>query len=115
MSAPPDNDEAARLPCLTTGTPAAAVTIAAIVDRFTVLTPSPPVPTMSTVSPTSWRDALSGIGSAWPSMTSASSITSADVGTFTCIATAKAAIWAALASPVMIRSMAQAAWPRVRS
>ncbi|OBJ07180.1 hypothetical protein A5625_16890 [Mycobacterium sp. 1465703.0] len=112
MSAPPDNDEAARLPCLATGTPAAAATIAAIVDRFTVFTPSPPVPTMSTVSS---RMAPAGIGSAWFSITSASSMTSAEVGPFTCIATAKAAIWAALASPAMIWSMAQAACPRVRS
>ena len=50
MSAPPLRDEAARLPCLTTGTPAAATTMAAMVERFTVLEPSPPVPTTSTVS-----------------------------------------------------------------
>ncbi|ANH28648.1 hypothetical protein AFC81_17095 [Mycobacterium avium subsp. paratuberculosis] len=112
MSAPPESDDAARLPCLTTGTPAAAATIAAIVDRLRVLTPSPPVPTMSTVSS---RIAPAGNGSAWFSITSASSMTSAEVGTFTCIATAKAAIWAGLASPVMIWSMAQAACPRARS
>jgi hypothetical protein len=35
---------------LITGTPHAATTMAAMVDRFTVLAPSPPVPTMSTVS-----------------------------------------------------------------
>lgn len=40
--------DAARLPCLTTGTLQAATTMEAIVDRFTVLAPSPPVPTMST-------------------------------------------------------------------
>ena len=50
MSAPPLCEDAARLPCLTTGTPAAATTIAAIVEMFTVLDRSPPVPTMSTVS-----------------------------------------------------------------
>ncbi|BBX37945.1 hypothetical protein MMAGJ_72270 [Mycolicibacterium mageritense] len=50
VSAPPESDDAARLPCLTTGTPHAATTIAAMVDRLTVLAPSPPVPTMSTVS-----------------------------------------------------------------
>ncbi|SIL54703.1 Uncharacterised protein [Mycobacteroides abscessus subsp. abscessus] len=48
VSAPPASEDAARLPCLTTGTPQAATTMAAIVDRFTVLAPSPPVPTMST-------------------------------------------------------------------
>ncbi|OMC56679.1 hypothetical protein A5747_07155 [Mycobacterium sp. IS-836] len=106
MSAPPDSDDAARLPCLTTGTPAAATTIAAIVDRLTVLTPSPPVPTMSTVSS---RIASAGIRSAWLSMTSASSLTSAEVGPFIFIATANAAIWAGAAFPVMIWSIAQAA------
>ncbi|BDD99585.1 hypothetical protein MFTT_36790 [Mycolicibacterium fortuitum subsp. fortuitum] len=50
VSAPPDSEDAARFPCLITGTPHAATTMAAMVDRFTVLAPSPPVPTMSTVS-----------------------------------------------------------------
>ena len=50
MSAPPLFDDAARLPCLTTGTPAAATTTAAMVDKLTVLARSPPVPTTSTVS-----------------------------------------------------------------
>ncbi|BBX96906.1 hypothetical protein MLAC_22000 [Mycobacterium lacus] len=94
VSAPPDSDDAARLPCLTTGTPAAATTIAAMVDRLTVLTPSPPVPTMSTVSS---RTAARGIWRAWLSMTSASSLTSVAVGTFIFIATANAAICAGLA------------------
>ncbi|GAB3001836.1 hypothetical protein MBOU_32830 [Mycobacterium bourgelatii] len=111
MSAPPDKDDAARLPCLITGTPAAATTSEAIVDRLTVLTPSPPVPTMSTVSP---RIASAGIGRACLSITSASSVTSAAVGTFIFIATAKPAIWAGLAAPLMIWSIAQAACPRAR-
>ena len=51
---------------------------------------------------------------AWLSMTSASSPTSAAVGTFIFIATANAAIWAGRALPVMIWSMAQAAWPRTK-
>ncbi|OBH00531.1 hypothetical protein A5696_15895 [Mycobacterium sp. E2699] len=112
MSAPPDSDDDARLPCLTTGTPAAATTIAAMVDRLTVLTPSPPVPTMSTASS---GTAPAGIGRAWRSITSASSLTSAALGTFIVIATAKAAIWARPAAPAMISSMAQAAWPRPSS
>ncbi|OBI82440.1 hypothetical protein A9X00_07640 [Mycobacterium sp. 1245805.9] len=112
MSAPPDSDDAARLPCLTTGTPAAATTIDAIVDRLTVLTPSPPVPTMSTASS---GIPAAGNERAWLSMASASSPTSAAVGTFIVIATANAAIWAGLASPDMIWSMAQPACPRARS
>jgi len=89
VSAPPDSDDAARFPCLTTGTPAAATTIAAIVDRFTVLAPSPPVPTMSTVAVP-----MTSVGTrrACLSMMSASSVTSADVGRFIFIDTANAAI-----------------------
>ncbi|OOK67949.1 hypothetical protein BZL29_6657 [Mycobacterium kansasii] len=95
----PDNDDAARLPCLTTGTPAAATTMAAIVDRLTVLIPSPPVPTTSTASSgTAWA----GIGRAWSSITPANSATSSAVGTFIVIATANAAICAGRAAPVMI-------------
>ena len=89
VSAPPDNDEAARFPCLTTGTPAAAVTIDAIVDKLTVFAPSPPVPTTSTVS----VPILSvGTRRACLSMMSASSVTSAEVGRFIFIATPNAAI-----------------------
>ena len=47
-SAEPHIDDAALLPCLTTRAPAAVVTMAAIVEIFTVLKPSPPVPTIST-------------------------------------------------------------------
>ncbi|GAB5900010.1 hypothetical protein OKHIL_58190 [Mycolicibacterium mageritense] len=106
VSAPPESDDAARLPCLTTGTPHAATTIAAIVDRLTVLAPSPPVPTMSTVSvpicPVGTRRACD-------SMMSASSPTSPEFGRFIFIATANAEIWAGVATPVMIWSIAQAA------
>jgi hypothetical protein len=108
VSAPPDNEDAARLPCLITGTPAAATTIAAIVDRFTVFAPSPPVPTTSTVSLP-----MSAVGTrrACLSMMSASSATSADVGRFIFIATPNAAIWAGVATPVITWSIAQAACP----
>ncbi len=47
-SAPPLFDDAARLPCLTTATPEAAMTIDVIVEMFTVCDRSPPVPTTST-------------------------------------------------------------------
>ena len=46
----PDSEETARLPCLATGTPAPAATMAAQVETLKVLWPSPPVPTMSTAS-----------------------------------------------------------------
>ncbi|BBY15381.1 hypothetical protein MLIT_09730 [Mycolicibacterium litorale] len=106
VSAPPDSDDAARLPCFTTGTPLAATTIAAIVDRFTVLQPSPPVPTMSTVSVP-----IRSVGTrrACRSIVSANSVTSAGVGRLSFIATAKPAICAGVATPVMIWSIAQPA------
>ena len=47
-SADPDLELAARFPCLTTFAPAAAATIAAVVEMLIVLKPSPPVPTVST-------------------------------------------------------------------
>ena len=47
-SAEPQIDEAARLPCLATGTPAPATTIAATVEMLNVPLRSPPVPHVST-------------------------------------------------------------------
>src|SRR6185503_18936596 len=111
VSAPPDSDDAARLPCLTTGTPAAAQTMAAMVDRLTVLAPSPPVPTTSTVSVP-----ILSVGTlrACFSIMSASSLTSAAVGRFIFIATPNAAICAGVAALVMIWSIAQPASPVAR-
>ncbi|BCI53918.1 hypothetical protein NIIDNTM18_31960 [Mycolicibacterium litorale] len=99
------------MPCFITGTPAAATTIAAIVDRLTVLAPSPPVPTMSTVS---LPMVSVGMRRACRSITSANSVTSADVGRLSFIATANPAIWAGVAAPVMIWSIAQPACPVAR-
>src|SRR5437763_542912 len=49
-SAAPERDESARLPCVTTGTPAPATMKEAQVDTLTEPEPSPPVPTTSTAS-----------------------------------------------------------------
>ena len=66
-SADPEDDEAARLPCLTTVSPAPATTSADIVEMLTVCDRSPPVPTMSTVRPgTVIRTACCSIVSARP-------------------------------------------------
>ena len=46
-SAVPDLEEAARLPCLATFTPAAAMTKAEVVEILKLFDPSPPVPTIS--------------------------------------------------------------------
>ena len=50
-SAAPQAEDAARLPCLTTLAPAAAATIAAMVEMLTVFDRSPPEPTTSTAGP----------------------------------------------------------------
>ena len=54
-SAEPDAELTARLPCFATAAPAAAATIAAAVEMFSVRPPSPPVPTTSTTSSRSGR------------------------------------------------------------
>ena len=49
-SADPTEDDAARLPCLATGTPHPATAKAAIVETLTLCSWSPPVPTTSIAS-----------------------------------------------------------------
>ena len=49
-SAAPDLEDAARLPCFATGTPAAAMTMEAVVEILKEFAPSPPVPTISSTS-----------------------------------------------------------------
>ena len=67
----PDDELAARFPCLTTGTPDAAATTAAMVDTFTVPNRSPPVPTMSsTAGSTGSGSAASRIASRKPTISS---------------------------------------------
>ncbi len=100
-SAAPHLLDAARLPCLTTGAPAPAMTMAAIVEMLTVLARSPPVPTMSTArSGTCTRTACA-------SMLSARPVTSDAVSPLARSATAKPANCAGVASPLMIRSITQ--------
>ena len=105
----PQADDAARLPCLTTGAPAPATTRAAIVEMFTEWERSPPVPTMSTAGPgTSIRWAAASIAAARPDI-------SAAVSPLLRSATAKAAIWAGVASPAMTSPIAHWAAPASRS
>ena len=93
--------DAARLPCLTTGAPAPAITTAAIVEMLTVFARSPPVPTMSTArTGTSTRTACDSMLSTRPD-------TSAAVSPLARSATAKPASWADVASPAIIRSITQ--------
>ncbi len=101
--------EADRLPCLTTVTPAPAATIAAIVEMFTENDRSPPVPTTSSVRPST----ASGV--AWAYIASTRPCTSSTVSPFERRATAKPAIWTGVALPARISPIAQAAWSPDRS
>ena len=101
-SAAPHADEAARLPCLTIGTPAEAATMVAIVDTLTVCAPSPPVPTRSVTGPGML------IGVAKLSIDAARPDISAAVSPLARSATPKPAICAGVAAPSMISFMAHA-------
>ena len=66
-SADPHDDEAARLPCLTTRVPVPAAAMADMVEMLTEFDRSPPVPTTSTAGPgTSMRRACDSIASTKP-------------------------------------------------
>ena len=103
VSAVPAIDEAARAPCLTTFAPAAAATIAAIVEMLTVFARSPPVPTMSTAS------GSRVIGVALASIASASPEISSSVSPFARSAVSIAAICTSDARPERISVSAQVA------
>ncbi len=101
-SAEPHADDAARLPCLAIRTPAAAATMVAIVEMFTVCAPSPPVPTRSVTGPVTENGvACASIDAARPDI-------SAAVSPLARSATPKPAICAGVAAPSMISFMAQA-------
>ena len=98
----PLREEAARLPCLATLTPPAAATRAAVVEMLKLCAPSPPVPTISTISmPVSTFVAWSRMAAAQPAI---SSIVSALV-LLVERAAKKAAFWVAVVSPLMISFM----------
>src|SRR5262249_38357370 len=104
-SAEPHADDAARLPCFATRTPAPAATSAARVEMLTVPDRSPPVPHVSTTGP---PGPSSGMSTVWAncSIVRASAASSADVSPLARSATAKPAIWASVASPARIVAMA---------
>ena len=92
-SAEPQAEVMARLPCLATGTPAAATTKAAAVEMLKVLLPSPPVPQVSTApAGASTRSTRSRIAAAKPA-------SSSTVSPRIRRATSIAASWAGDASP----------------
>src|SRR4051812_48598761 len=102
-SADPDADDAARLPCLHTGTPAPATTKAAMVDTFTLWLRSPPVPQVSMAS------GLTCTGSANASMVRTRPVISSTVSPRVRRAMAKPAIWAEVAFPSKMSASAAAA------
>ena len=81
-SAVPTDDDAARLPCLHTGTPHPAVMKAASVVTLMLASRSPPVPTRSTTGPPAWTP--SGQGTAASTMARASPVTSSAVSPLAC-------------------------------
>lgn len=104
----------ARLPCLATLSPAPATTKAVVVDTLKVPAPSPPVPTVSTKSSPSAR-ARQATGVALSRITRAAPAISARHSPFMRRATRKAPIWAGVACPSMIWSMAAIICSSLRS
>ncbi len=94
---------------MTTRAPAPAATIAAIVEMFTDIDRSPPVPTTSRSRPGT------EIWVARAYIASTSPVISSMVSPLARSATAKPAIWAGVASPPRISPIAQPAWSAVRS
>ena len=120
-SAEPQSEDTERLPCLATRSPAPATTKAVAVDTLKVPEASPPVPQVSmsisrsvpvapTTSPAAWRTLTT-----FSRMTWAKPISSSTVSPFMRSAVRKAAIWALVAAPDMMASIAAAASMRVRS
>ena len=102
QSAVPQSEEAARLPCLAIFTPAAAQTMAVVVEILKLWAPSPPVPTISSRSRLCVsRVALSRIAAAQP-------VISSMVSAFVLLvdsAARKAAFWVGVVSPLIISLM----------
>ena len=99
MSAEPLWDDAARFPCLATRAPAAAATIAAMVEMLTVWDRSPPVPQVSTTGPSTSRGTPAFI------IPVTSPDTSPEVSPLARSATRNAAVFAAGAPPASISAI----------
>ena len=112
-SAEPQLDDAARLPCLHTGTPAPATTRLARVETLMVWLRSPPVPTTSTAR--ARTSSSSGTSSAAASMAARSPVSSSTDSPFMRSATTKPASCAGVAVPCRISAMAARACSVVRS
>ena len=93
-SALPEADASDLLPCLATGMPEAAATMATAVEQLNVVRP-PPVPQVSISSPST----LGEICSQFARIALAIEATSRIVGPFISKATRKPAIWTSVISP----------------
>ena len=120
-SADPQSEETERLPCLATLSPAPATTKAVAVDTLNVPEASPPVPAVSIsisrsvpVAATTSVASVRTLTTFWR-ITWAKPISSSTVSPFIRSAVRNAAIWAFVAAPDMIASMAAAASIRERS
>ena len=109
-SARADCDDCARLPCFGTATPAAATTIAAIVDTLIDRDPSPPVPQVSTIA-----SAVNATGVIRARIARAAPTSSSTVSPFMRSAASSAPICAGVASPSMISPTTAAISSDVRS
>src|SRR4029450_10474855 len=120
-SAEPHKDDTERLPCLATLTPAPAATNAVAVETLKVPEASPPVPHVSinisrsvpvapTTSPSCARTFTTFCRITW-----AKPISSSTISPFIRSAVRNAAIWALVAAPDMMASIAAAASMRVRA
>src|SRR5438477_475281 len=109
-SALPLRLDAARLPCLTTGTPAAAITRAAVVLMLNVPAPSPPVPHVSStfLGPVSRPTMCSR-------RTAAAAAISAALSPLTRNAARKTATSVSGQRPDMMSCIARRTWSAVRS
>ena len=111
-SAAPHFDDALRAPCLQTGTPPDATTIADIVETLIECEWSPPVPTMSTAA--ARTSSSSGTIDACSSTASSSPDISAALSPFARRATTNPINCAGVASPARIVFIAALAWSAVR-
>ena len=109
QSAVPHFDEAARLPCLTIVTSAAAATKAEVVEILKEFDLSPPVPTISRA----WPPILNSI--AFERIPVAAPAISSSVSPFIASAVRNEDITASLTSPLIISSIACFASSNVRS
>src|SRR5213596_443763 len=120
-SAEPHSEDTERLPCLATRRPVPATTNAVAVDTLKVPVASPPVPhvSMSISRSVPVRAAVSsprvGTRATFSRITCAKPMSSSMVSPFIRSAVRNAAIWALVAAPDMIASIAAAASMRVRS